>query len=65
MSETQFIAVKCYVDVYGYDYISRQKNTSHVDDAVAYDNPQTGDTSVLLTKQSILSISMIHIYCYI
>ncbi len=43
-----------YVDVYGYNSKSRHKNVTTVDAAVAYDNPQTGDTSVLLINQAIL-----------
>ena len=43
-----------YVDVYGYDSKSRHKNITTVDAAVAYDNPQTGETSVLLINQAIL-----------
>ncbi len=43
-----------YIDVYGYDSKSRHKNTTTVDAAVAYDNPQTGDTSLLLINQAIL-----------
>ncbi len=33
-----------YVDVYGYDSKSRHKNVTTVEAAVAYDNPQTGET---------------------
>ena len=47
-----------YVDVFGYDSKSRHKNVTTVDAAVAYDNPQTGDTSVLLINQAIMIPSM-------
>ncbi len=43
-----------YVDVYRYDSKSRHKNVTTVDAAVAYNDPQTGDTSVLLFNQAIL-----------
>ena len=43
-----------YVDVYGYNSKSRHKNITTVDAAVAYDDPWTGDTSVLLINQAIM-----------
>ncbi len=45
---------ECYVDLFGYDSKSRHKNITTVDAAVAYNDPQTGDTSVLLINQAIL-----------
>ncbi len=49
---------ECYVDVYGYDSKSRHKNVTTMDAAVAFDNPHTGDMSVLLINQAILIPSM-------
>ncbi len=46
------------MDVFGYDRKSRHKIVTTVDAAVAYDNPQTGDTSVLLIIQAILIPSL-------
>ncbi len=43
-----------YVDVYGYDCKSRHKNVTTVNAAVAYNNSQIGNTSVLLINQAIL-----------
>ncbi len=37
-----------YAAIFGYSSKSRHKNVTTVDAAVAYDNPQTEDTSVLL-----------------
>ncbi len=46
---------ECYVDVFQYDSKSRHNNVIvTVDAAVVYDNPQTGDTSVLLLNQAIM-----------
>ncbi len=42
-----------YVDVHGYNSKSRYKNITTVDAVVAYDNLQTGNTSVLLVNQAI------------
>ncbi len=39
---------ECHIDVFRCDSKSRHKNITTVDTAVAYDNPQTGDMSVLL-----------------
>ena len=47
-----------FVDVYGYDNKSRHKNITTVDAAVAYDDPQTGNVSLLLINQAILIPSM-------
>ncbi len=53
---------ECYVDVYSYDSKSRHKNITTVDAALAYDNPQTEDTSVLLINQAISIPSMTNIW---
>ncbi len=45
---------ECYVDVFMYNSKSRHKNVTAVDAAVAVDDPQIGDTSVLLINQAIL-----------
>ncbi len=36
--------IECYIDVYGYDRISRHRNITTVDATVAYDNPDTQGT---------------------
>ncbi len=43
-----------YVEFFGYDSKSRHKYVTTVNAAVASDNPQTGDMSVLLNNQAIL-----------
>ncbi len=52
---------ECYIDVFGYNRKSRHKNVTTVDSAVAYDDPQTADTSVLLINQAILIPSIFYI----
>ncbi len=54
---------KCYVDVFVYDSKSRHKNNTTVDTAVVYDDPQTGDTSVLLINQVLLIPALRIYYC--
>ncbi len=46
------------MDVFRYDCESRHKNVTTVGAAVVYDNPQTGDMSVLLSNQAILIVLM-------
>ncbi len=53
---------ECYVDVCGYDSKSRHKNTANVNAAIPSNNPQTGDTLVLLINQAILILSVKNIF---
>ncbi len=40
---------ECYIDVLGYSSKSSHKNVTNVEDAVAHNNPQTGNMSVFLS----------------
>ena len=47
-----------YVDVYGFDQAARHKNASTVDAAIAYEDPTTHSTVILMINQAIKIDSM-------